>query len=54
MTTLFNFVSITFTGYRDSVPLNIIEATVFACCDFIAQFILVRTTGNAYRYHLIP
>ena len=29
--------------------LDIIGLTVSACCDFIAQFILVRTTGNAYH-----
>ena len=29
--------------------LAIIEVTLFACCDFIAQSILVRTTGNAYH-----
>ena len=28
--------------------LGIIEITGFACCDFIAQFILVSTTGNAF------
>lgn len=28
--------------------LDIIQATVFACCDFIAQLVLVRTTGDAY------
>ena len=28
---------------------GIIEVTAFACCDFIAQFILVRTTGNSYH-----
>ena len=26
---------------------QIIRVTLFACCDFIAQFILVCTTGNA-------
>ena len=30
-------------------PLQIIETTLFACCDFIAQFILVRTTDNAHH-----
>ena len=30
--------------------LAIISVTAFACCDFIAQFILVHTTGNAYHY----
>ena len=29
--------------------LGIIQITVFACCDFIAQFILVRTFGNAHH-----
>ena len=29
--------------------LEIIQATVFALCDFITQFILVRTTGNFYH-----
>ena len=28
--------------------LNIIEVTVFACSDFIAQIILVRPSGNGY------
>ena len=27
----------------------VIQSTVFACCDFIAQSILVRTTGNAHH-----
>ena len=35
------------TQYYD---LDIIENTVFACCDFITQIILVRTTGNAYYF----
>ena len=30
--------------------LQIIEVTLLACCDFIAQIILVCTTGNCYRY----
>ena len=30
--------------------LGIIQYTVFACCDFIAQFVLVRTTDNVYHY----
>ena len=35
-------------------PLLIIDVTLFTCCDFMAQSILVRTTGNTYRLiHLI-
>ena len=30
--------------------IDIIDATVFACCDVIAQIILVRTTGSVYHY----
>ena len=32
--------------------LEIIGVTIFAYCDFTAQFILVRTTGNI-AYHLL-
>jgi hypothetical protein len=28
------------------------EPILFGCCDFIAQSILVRTTDNAYLFHL--
>jgi hypothetical protein len=34
------------------VHMVIAEGVFFACCDFIAQSILVRTTDNAYRFHL--
>ena len=34
---------------REIIRLEIIQVTVFACCDFIAQFILVSTAGNAYH-----
>ena len=30
--------------------LNILQATLFALCDVMAQSILVRTTGKAYHY----
>ena len=30
--------------------LEIIDATLFALCDVIAQSILVRATGNCYHY----
>ena len=30
--------------------LNIIDVTLFALCDVIAQTILVRPTGNGYHY----
>ena len=29
---------------------QIIGVTLFTCCDFIAQSILVRTTGNTYLF----
>ena len=29
--------------------MEMIQVTIFAVCEFIAQFILVRTTGNAYH-----
>ena len=36
--------------------LVIIEDTIFACCDIIAQLILVRTTADTYDsiYSLKP
>jgi hypothetical protein len=32
--------------------VDIAEGVLFGCCDFLAQCILVRTTDNAYRFHL--
>ena len=32
--------------------IQIIEVTLFACCDFIAQSILVRTIGNGLSFTL--
>ena len=31
------------------VPSKAIQSTIFACCDFIAQSILVRTTDNTHH-----
>jgi hypothetical protein len=31
--------------------MDIAEGVLFGCCDSIAQCILVRTTGNTYRFH---
>ena len=45
--TLFQFV---LQNVKTQYHLNIIEATVFALCNFMAQIILVRTTGNTYHY----
>ena len=32
--------------------MEIADSVLFGCCDFLAQCILVRTTDNAYRFHL--
>ena len=32
--------------------MEIAETILFGCCDFLAQCILVRTTDNAYWFHL--
>ena len=45
--TLFQLVVQNYQNMEIAYHLEIIEVTVFACCDFIAQLILVRmATGN--------
>ena len=57
MIVFFNFALINLQNDSDDIDITfrlnaIIAPAVFGCCDFIAQFILVRTSNNSLPFSL--